>query len=424
MRNRYIQILVIFGAISIAGIIIVQVYWIKEALHISESQFDQTVQVALRKVAEKIATKNATILNQENPVRKVNSNNYVVNVNSEIDAEILDYYLRSIFDYYNIDQDIEYGIFNCSSNEMVYCDYIQKHKPLKQPTEFDLPKFKDFIYYFSVSFPNKSISSLHNVQMWLITSVILMIVILFFVFSLFVVFRQRLLSQIQRDFINNMTHEFKTPISTISITHQVISDPDIVNNPQRLSTYSGIVGAEVKRLDELVEKVLNMAKIEKSQFELNKETLHLNDVIRNIVQNVISNGQYEKPNIHLDLKVDDDAIEADKVHFTNIIFNILDNAIKYSEDNTRIDIGTELVRGKIRLSIRDYGPGMNKKEVKKVFDKFYRISTGNVHTVKGFGLGLYYVRKIIDAHRWKIVLESEPGKGSNFIIIIPQKSNR
>lgn len=420
MKNKDIVFLVSFGALVILAIIIIQIFWVKGALNISQNQFDQTVNIALREVAEKIAKHKKTTFQYKNPVKKITNNQYIVSVNTNIDAELLDYYLVSTFDYFNIKQDIEYTIHDCLSNEMVYCNYIQKDKPQDYQTQHNLPKFEGFDYYFSVSFPHNSITSMHNVPMWIITSIVLMLAILFFLYALYVIVRQRNITQVQKDFINNMTHEFKTPISTISLIQQAISDPEIVSNPKKLATYTEIIGVETKRLNAQVEKVLNIAKIEKGQFILNKENIAVHEVIDQLVSN-IENTEGVEHNVKISStqNAKDDIIKADNVHFTNILFNLVDNAIKYGGLPPIVLVDTRNEGNKIVIRIKDNGKGIDAKEIKKIFDKFYRIPTGNIHNVKGFGLGLYYVQKIIEAHRWKMKLNSELGNGSTFEIEIP-----
>lgn len=420
MQNRHIIYLALFGAIAILSIVIVQIYWVKEALDISHRQFDRTVKIALREVAEKIAKQNKTTFEYKNPVIQINTSHYIVNVNSDIDAKVLDYFLASIFDFYNINYDVEYGIYNCQSKELVYCNYIQKDKPQNATSQIDLPKFDQYLYYFTVSFPHYSIISLHNVPMWVVTSIILMIAVLFFVYALFVVFRQRNITQVQKDFINNMTHEFKTPISTISIIQQVIADPNIVKDPQRLATYSEIIGVETKRLNDQVERVLNIAKIEKGEIALNKEIVAINPLIKNIVDQIkLKSDVDDSVTITNQLLAQNDEVSIDVVHFTNILFNLVDNAIKYGGKPPIIDIATKNKNNKILITIHDNGNGIEKKELKKIFEKFYRVPTGNIHNVKGFGLGLYYVQKIIDVHKCRIWVNSELGLGTEFTIEIP-----
>ncbi|MBK8624719.1 MAG: HAMP domain-containing histidine kinase [Saprospiraceae bacterium] len=418
MKGNHIKYLTAFGIIAILSIFIIQIFWIKEAFNITESQFEHNTTVALRQVAEKIAVKNKTNFLQHNPVIKINPRLYVVQVNSEIDANLLDHYLKVTFDYFNIDIDVEYSIYSCQNDELVYCNYIQKKKPQKNATTPELPNFTDIDYYFSVSFPNYPIISMNNIPMWMITSAVLILVVLFFIYALFVVFAQKSISQIQREFINNMTHEFKTPISTISIIQQAISDPDIVKNPRRLATYTEIIGEEINRLNDQVEKVLNISRLEKRQVELKLEMIDIHEVIEQIIHNLSNIETEKKVNFVMDLRAERISINADRVHFTNVVCNIIENATKYSGDDVTIKITTTDQNNSMIIAIQDNGEGIEKKELKKIFEKFYRVPKGDTHNVKGFGLGLFYVKQIAKAHGWKLDATSIYGQGTTFYLII------
>jgi two-component system phosphate regulon sensor histidine kinase PhoR len=419
MKGSHIKILTTLGILAIIFVFLVQIFWVRQAFSITENQFEHTVNVALRQVAEKIAVKNKTSFLHKNPVIKVNPRYYIVEVNSEIDATLLDHYLHSTFNYFNIDQDVEYSIYSCRDNTMVYCNYIQKKKPQEKITIDELPKFENLDYYFSVSFPHYPIISMNNIPMWMITSAVLVLVVLFFIYALFVVFNQKSVTQVQKEFINNMTHEFKTPISTISVIQQVLSEPEIHKNPGRIATYAKIIGDEIHRLNQQVEKVLHISTLEKKEFELHLKEINVHEIIDQILF-TLSGVTFEK-SVHFHKHTDAEKfrIMADEVHFTNVIFNIIENGIKYSEGEANLIIKTFNTESRLFISISDKGKGISQKDIKKIFDKFYRVSQGNKHDVKGFGLGLYYVKKIIDAHKWKIKVLSETGNGSEFIINIP-----
>jgi len=412
--------MVILGTFAIIGIFVVQIYWMQKAWNISEKQFNQTIFIGLKNVADKLSTFNQTVLPNENPVSQLSSNYFVVNVNSVIDANILDYYLRTEFDKLNIDIDYEYAIYDCHTDKMVYGNYVSmngKEKPIK-PTN-NLPKYNEYLYYFGVNFPSKSTYLTGYMTIWTIFSAILLISVIFFGYSIFIVLQQKRLSELQKDFINNMTHEFKTPISSINISADVISNPDIINDPQRLFSYGTIIKQENNRLNKQVEKVLQIARIEKSGFELKKEKVNLNELIAHVAGNCRANN--DKINFSITTELDKHVrqISADRLHLSNILHNLLENAVKYSGENPEIEIRSKLINKIVIIEIEDHGPGISRDYQKKVFQKFYRIPTGNVHNVKGFGLGLYYVKSACQAHKWKISLESDPGKGSKFTIEIP-----
>ena len=420
MKRNQIRFIVILGAFAIIGITVVQIYWMKKAWNIREKQFNQTIFIGLKTVAEKLSTYNQIILPNENPVNQLSSNYFVVNVNSVIDANILDYYLKTEFDKLNIKTDYEYAIYDCHNDKMVYGNYVHaggKGKLIKPTT--NMPKYDEYVYYFGINFPSKTTYLSGDMAIWMIFSVILLVSVIFFGYAIFIILQQKRLSELQKDFINNMTHEFKTPISSINISADVISNPDIINNPERLKNYGAIIKQENSRLNKQVEKVLQIARIETTGFELKMEEVNLHEIIGNVVSNCNTNNKNKNVLIKSRLEDGEINISADRLHITNILHNLLDNAIKYANKQPKIIVSTAKTDNKIVIGVEDNGPGISREYQKKVFQKFFRIPTGNVHNVKGFGLGLYYVRNICRAHRWTISLESEPGKGCNFLIEIP-----
>ncbi|MEZ4904172.1 MAG: HAMP domain-containing sensor histidine kinase [Spirosomataceae bacterium] len=227
------------------------------------------------------------------------------------------------------------------------------------------------------------------------------------------ILRQKQLSEVQRDFINNMTHELQTPISTIRIAADVLGTPAITSHPERLKKYSQIVKEEALRLQNQVETVLSMAKAEKNSLPLNIEWLDIHEVI--------SSNTTKYDHLTLQLNASEPYIHADRLHLTNAITNLVDNAFKYTPTNPAIYLKTYNKNGMLIISVHDNGIGIAPEHQRKIFDKFYRVSTGNIHNVKGFGIGLSYVQQIIKAHGWRIQLYSEIGKGSEFKISIPMK---
>jgi two-component system phosphate regulon sensor histidine kinase PhoR len=345
-----------------------------------------------------------------------------VDVNSVLDANVLEYYLKSEFEKLNIRTDYEYAIYDCHTDRMVYGNYISvTGSGEKAKLGNNLPKYDKYLYYFGIHFPALRSTIAQDMAILFFFSSILFLSLVFFVYAIFVILQQKRLSELQRDFINNMTHEFKTPISTINISADVISHPDILQEPQRLFKYGSIIKQENQRLNLLVEKVLQIARIEKGGIQLKKEHIDLNALIRTIVDNSRSNLKADV-NIEVILDQSIDKIPADVLHLTNIFHNLLDNAFKYAGDKPLIRIETIKNQNYIRIIFADDGPGIDPKYRKRIFHKFFRIPTGNVHDVKGFGLGLYYVKLICRAHKWKIWLDPEPVTGTKFIIEIPDKS--
>lgn len=421
MKYRHIRYVVLLGAIAIIGIIGIQVYFMKKEWSNKEKQFAQTVTISLRNVAAKIYEFNQTMPSTPNPVRQLSSNYFVVDVNSEIDANILEHYLKLEFEKYNIQTDFEYGIYNCETDAMEYGNYLFHNGIVKQNAlTVDLPKYSGYNYYFGVNFPLLTNTIAGDMTIWFFLAGILTVSLIFFAYAIFVILNQKKLSELQRDFINNMTHEFKTPIASINIAADVISNPDSIKEPARILTYGSVIKQEVSRLNDQVDKVLQIARIEKSGIHLRLEIIDLYEVINKVVENCLANHR-DKVAITTDLAGEAVYVEADRNHLTNILYNLLDNAVKYAGDSPVIRIHSILKSKKVIVTISDNGPGIPKALQKRVFQKFYRIPTANVHDVKGFGLGLFYVKSICDAHHWKISLDPSPAKGSSFILEIALK---
>lgn len=412
MNKNEIRRLVIFGALVILGIIAIQSYWFYETWDFKEKEFDRTVDIALQRVAENLAVIDSFQIPTIDLVKKASSNYYVVNINNTIDAHNLEYFLQREFQSKALNEDFEYGIFDCSSDEMVYGSYCSVDDREKNEHISRLPKYDKFTYYFGVKFPKRSSFILSKMERSIIFTLILFLTIIFFFYSMYIILRQKRLSDMQKDFINNMTHEFKTPISTINVSADVfINHPDIQQN-ERLSKYANIIKEQNNRLNMQVEKVLQIAALDKDNLKLKIEPLDLNEILASVLKSNEIKINEKKGQLYTSLISQSLPIKADKVHLTNILHNLLDNAIKYSKEKPEITVNTKIENNKILLEIADKGIGIPKEHQAKIFNKFYRIPTGNVHNVKGFGLGLYYVKNICDAHNWKIKLTSEKEQGT------------
>jgi len=258
---------------------------------------------------------------------------------------------------------------------------------------------------------------------FMIPSLIFMAVLMItYVFTLVLVLRQRKVTEMKNDFINNMTHEFKTPISTISLAAQMLNDQSLDKSPQLLQHYSRVINDETKRLRFQVEKVLQMSMFERQSTTLKFKNMDIDELIYGVVTTFRLKVGNIGGTLETDFETEDPFAMADEMHFTNVIFNLMDNAVKYKRDDIplKLKVRTWNEPGKLLISIEDNGIGIKKEDIKKVFEKFYRVHTGNLHDVKGFGLGLAYVKKVIASHKGTIRAESELGFGTKFIITLPQ----
>lgn len=309
-------------------------------------------------------------------------------------------------------------VYRCPDYEEAGSEHVipqvlfQNDPPAKRGwVQIHFPTLNDYIYS-SVKF--------------MIPSLIFTFVLLVtFIFTLYQIFRQKKLTEIKNDFINNMTHEFKTPISTISLAAQMLKDPAVGKSPQMFQHISGVINDETKRLRFQVEKVLQMSMFERQKATLKMKEVDANELIAGVIHTFALKVEKYNGRITSDLSALDPLIFVDEMHFTNVIFNLMDNAVKYKrpEEDLLLNVRTWNEGNKLCISIEDNGIGIKKENLKKIFDKFYRVHTGNLHDVKGFGLGLAYVKKIIQNHKGTIRAESELGVGTKFIIVLPLLKN-
>ncbi|MBK9014342.1 MAG: HAMP domain-containing histidine kinase [Saprospiraceae bacterium] len=423
MKNTAINRVVILGALAIIGIIAIQAYLLVNTWNAEEKDYQEKVTIALQNVAKEFE-KLGSSPPAYNVINQVTSNYWVVNINDDINPKNLEHFLRLELESIGLREDFEYGIYDCDSRKMVYGKYIDYDVVTENPKPVtikgdQMPVHEEYQHYFGIRFPNRNSQILSNMRLTLIFSVILLVTILFFLYAISIILRQKRLSEMQKDFINNMTHEFKTPISTIRISTDVfLKSPEIMASP-RLAQYANIIQEQNSRLNNQVEKVLQLAKIERNNFQLNLEETDLHELVRGVLESIRVQVEKQGGTLHCELLAKSPTIKADRLHLTNILHNLVDNATKYCTDAPNILLKTQnIADGKIQLQVIDNGIGISKEDMGKVFEKFYRVPTGDVHNVKGFGLGLFYTKNICDAHGWKIGIESEPEKGTTVTIII------
>ena len=319
-----------------------------------------------------------------------------------------------------IDIDFEFAIYDKDLATKVQSSSFE----LDPVTTLGVPMFldnnneSDFILY--VDFPERKKFLWSSILTMTVLSVIFtLIIILAYTNAIYQIIKQRQISQIKTDFINNMTHEFKTPIATINLALDAMKNPKMINDKEKTARYLKMIKDENKRMHAQVENVLRISKLERNELNISKDRVKLHDLIEDAVSHVELIVEDRQGYVKCHLNAEKSSVLAHETHFTNVLVNVLDNAIKYSDEAPKIDVTTENVGNNIILKIADQGNGMTKQVQKKVFEKFYREHTGNVHNVKGHGLGLAYVKQMIEDHQGHISVESEKGKGSTFIIKLP-----
>lgn len=345
-------------------------------------------------------------------------------ISERINQKALERALKEEFNNANINLDYKYAIYSFPQgqeqkiygNEGFNPDNKIPYKSLLFPNDVIDPKPN----YLFVYFPKRQSYLLKEAGLMVIpTAILTALLIGIFVYTILIILKQKKLSNIKNDFINNMTHELKTPISTISLASQMLHDNSVSNTPRTIEHVSNVILQESKRLGFQVEKVLQMAVFNEGRLKLKFKDVHLNELINNVILNFEIRVKSKNGTLTSTIAAENDLIKGDEVHITNVIFNLLDNAMKYGKDVPAIEVNTENKKDFVVVSVKDNGIGIAKEHQAQIFERFYRVPTGNVHDVKGFGLGLSYVKKIIDSHQGKIKVESALNKGTKFMIYLP-----
>jgi two-component system, OmpR family, phosphate regulon sensor histidine kinase PhoR len=420
LKINKLNSIILLGLAAIISILVVQLLWTKEAFNLEQKKLSQKTHIALLEVAKKLYEGTNHELPSENPVQKISNDYYIVNIDNDFEADILEFYLKSEFKKMNITTDFEYAMYNCQSDEMVYGNYIslsEKGKAKKQTVYF--PKHKNLVYYFAVRFPNETTYLFSSMRFWFILSIALILILLIYVYSIFTLLQQKKYSELQRDFINNMTHEFKTPLSSILIASKYLIEQNPIKEDKKLHTYTDIIINQSNKLNNHIEKILNIAKSDYTPLELKTESVLIVPVIEETIINI--QLKYPEADIKIETNTDTYKIETDVFHFTNLVYNLLDNAVKYCTEKPEILIRISKENQFLKLGFIDNGIGIPSKKISYIFDKFYRIQNEKSNEVTGFGLGLYYVKEICNLQNWKINATNNLGKGTVITLSIPYR---
>jgi len=421
MNRKTIRLIIFFATLSLVGIIATQFFWVKNAYNLQEKQFNDRVQIALTNVTNELLNINHDEAKLYNPVKQISSNYYTVLINDTVNPYLLESLLRNEFTERNIRINFEYVIYDCFTDSIVFGDYISiddTEKDQLQTKSYNMVWDKDG-HYFGIYFPSKESYIMSKMGIWVFSSAVILIIIIFFAYTINIILKQKKLSEIKNDFINNITHEFKTPISTISLSAEVLLNPKIIEQPERLRNYAKIIQQENNRLKNQVDKVLQLATLEDSKLKLENEKIDIHELIKTATESFNLIIKERNGDLKTILQAEKFIILGDKIHIANTLHNLIDNAIKYSAEQPQIMIETSDYKGYISISVQDNGRGIPKEAQKNIFDKFYRAPTGDVHDIKGFGLGLNYVKTIVEAYKGSVRLISKENEGTTFVIKLP-----
>lgn len=411
MQKSHITIIILATSISLVGLTITQSLWVWNAIDLEKKQYDHRVDMALEEVI--VGMRNA------NTHLDIGSGK---NIFDAVDTTLLAALLQQYIDYHKLDPEYKYAVVKNSNDSILHASSVIIPKSMKKNCHKKCLHclWNEEYTHLEVYFPSQRKVVLVEMSFWLILTAIFILIIIFtFIYIINTIIKQKKLSEIKNDFINNMTHEFKTPISTISLASEVLLHADVEASPERIKKYSKIIYDENIRMRGQVDRVLQVARLDREEFSLTKSSFDLHQLVKDTVKNLCFEKCEEQTTLNYKLDAEPHILTADEMHIKNVVTNLVDNAIKYSNNGTVLNIQTENKQEGIVLSIEDNGIGMSKETIRHIFDKFYRIPTGNIHNVKGFGLGLYYVKNMVDAHGGHIEVKSEINKGSRFDVYLP-----
>jgi two-component system phosphate regulon sensor histidine kinase PhoR len=417
IRSSTIRLGIFISTLVIAVILVFQLIWLKRVYNYEQKEFDLSVLKSIRGLYEDLNASAYYSTHLTNLIQNPEPHLYLANINLPVNTDSLTAYLHFELEDFGIFTNCHIGIFSADSGKYIFKGILESAGK-KQKSDTILPNPSGNHDHLALYFPNRRNYILAQMNFWIISSAVLLIVLVLFGGSLYYFYRQKFKNEIQKDFIHNFTHEFKTPVAVISLAADVLKNPGIAEKPEKLATYANIVDYQSKYLHTQIEKLLKFAHDESRQLHLDRKKTNIHELIRESVAYLTPLIDERKSQISLELNAANPWLEADHEYLVIVITNLIDNAIKYSK-NPVITISTSSNEHSVSLSVQDNGIGIEKSHINMIFKKFFRVRQGETYTAKGFGIGLSFVKQIITAHNGKIKIESVPGKGSNFTIELP-----
>lgn len=406
MKSKHLRRIILLGTLVLVCLLVVQIYWFRRAFDVAERQFDHSVQIALRKVADSVS-KNAE-------VKKMSSSFFFVATNASLNDEMLDSLIRHEFSKRSLMIDYELGVYNAADDTLVYGNYVEATRRLAAEAAEHRRSAAE--RNFAVYFPGKQSYVAAQLDIWIFSTIMLLLMMGFFAYAIASLLREQKFAELKNDFINNMTHEFKTPVTNIRIAGEILQNkiPDPASQ-----VYINILLKENERLRQKIDQVLSGSSAEYLKSPV-QEPMDVHRLIEDCAEAFQLKVQQRNGTLQLEFNATNASILGDKDLLLQAITNVIDNAEKYSLQSPRIVIRTRDYGNQLEIDVIDNGIGIAPHLRQKVFEKFFRVSSGNVHTVKGFGLGLSFVKHVIQVHRGEVNLLSELNKGTEVRIILPK----
>ncbi|MFL5809032.1 MAG: sensor histidine kinase [Flavisolibacter sp.] len=418
LRSKTIRLTIFISTFIIAIIVLFQIFWLREEYQTEQVKFDKTIARVVRGFYEDLSQPAAQDFNLNQLVTRINAQTFLARLDrTDIDPDSLAFYMQSELEDEDVFTDCYAGLFDATKKGYIYTVYLPSATGAKKTGEV-LPATIESYNHITLFFPHRRQYILSLMNSWIIGSGILLLMLILFSGSLYYFYRQKFLNEVQKDFVNNFTHEFKTPVAVINLAAEVLSQPNIIDKPEKLSQYVAIVQYQGNYLQSQIERLLRHAYTETNALYLKKEAVHPGQLIEEALNNLRPLIQNKNAEVSCELDTKDEVILVDRGYLLIVVINLIENALKYSEQ-PKILISTSYENGNFFLSVKDNGKGIRRKHLDKVFKKFYRVPNGEEVSIRGFGLGLAFVKKIVAAHRGKIKVDSIHGVGSDFQIRLP-----
>ncbi len=426
MKKKVIIFIIMISSVSLIGIVFTQLYWVRKSLDLKGEQFDNSVRIAMKSVINQLLEiKNDPVFQKH--LYDLSCRKIKLDITDYIVPATLDSLLFEELNSMELAENYFYGIYRKNDNKFVTGRFENKEEQLiTSPYQLSLSSvYRPGEYYLTLYFPTKASIVLRQMEVWLMMSVLFLIVVIFsFVYVILTIFRQKKLAELKTDFINNMTHEFKTPLATTSLAAEMLLRPQVAENSEKVKKYARVIVDENQRLKTRVEQVLEISSLENGKQDHQLKQTDLHEVIKTVIRRFEIQLKEKHVKLILEPEATNPVIVANEEDIANMIFNLIDNAIKYTPDNPEILIRTWNSKNGIFLRIRDNGIGIKPEHHRNIFKNLFRVPTGDIHEVRGYGIGLYYVKKVVEQHHGTIEVESELGKGSVFDVYLPFGTNK
>lgn len=420
IRSKTLRLVILTSTVLITLIIAIQLIWLQKVYMYEEKQFNINVSKSIRSLYTDMELVNDATDNVQKVVENVNPDVYLLKIDCSPNLEQLWINLKAELTDFDVYTDCRVSIYDPVQNKYTAEEYINlPDSYFPSDKEKELPVFTREYPYIAIYFPHRGQYILKQMFFWIASSGLLLLVLTGFGFSIFYLYRQKFYYETQKDFVNNFTHEFKTPLAVIKIASDVLKQKNIVNKPEKLENYAGIINEQTTHLQVQVQRLLEIAYTDRSHLPLEKEMFDANELIKQSINDLQPFIEQKNAVVHTNFSIPEAIIKADKAYLRLCLINLIENSIKYSSKPI-IEIETEIEGANFNITVKDNGIGIAPEHQKKIFDRFFRITEGELHNSKGFGLGLNFVKKVVDTHNGKIEIKSKLGKGSIFTIKIPR----